>query len=231
MSSVNKQIRNLDNPVWNSLSEVQNQYALDYDGVKFFNPEYCPFGGFTKENINIGVHEYSSLSNQFFIVGDKPSVSKQIVIEKELICNQMILEKPFDLDVLGNTVELNTASQKTDLSQLVNLVQPGYFRVKTSDLGQYYGIYIAGKLIAAGGERMKMNQFTELSAIVTHPEQTRKGYAKQIIKQLTDDIFDENKMPYLHVLETNIGAINLYEKLGFTTRRKISFWKLTLKSN
>jgi predicted GNAT family acetyltransferase len=39
-------------------------------------------------------------------------------------------------------------------------------------------------------------------------------------------VFNENKIPYLHVAESNIGAIKLYEKLGFATRRKISFWNL-----
>ncbi len=39
-----------------------------------------------------------------------------------------------------------------------------------------------------------------------------------------NQIFGENKMPYLHVTDTNAAAINLYEKIGFKTRRKISFW-------
>ena len=42
-----------------------------------------------------------------------------------------------------------------------------------------------------------------------------------------NNIFNENKTPYLHVVEDNSGAIKLYEKLGFTTRRKISFWNIT----
>ena len=76
---------------------------------------------------------------------------------------------------------------------------------------------------------MKMNEFTEISAIVTHPEHRGNAYAKQLIKHTTDQVFQENKMPYLHVVESNIHAIQLYEKLGFTTRRKISFWNLSLK--
>ena len=64
-------------------------------------------------------------------------------------------------------------------------------------------------------------------AIVTHPNHTRKGYAKQLIKHTTDKVFLENKIPYLHVLESNIHAISLYEKLGFITRRKSVFGKLS----
>jgi predicted GNAT family acetyltransferase len=73
---------------------------------------------------------------------------------------------------------------------------------------------------------MKMNDFTEVSAVVTHPFYTGKGFAKQLVAHTANAIFDENKIPYLHVAETNFGAIGLYEKLGFRTRRKISFWNL-----
>lgn len=80
--------------------------------------------------------------------------------------------------------------------------------------------------MAVTGERMKMNDFTEISAVVTHPRYTGKGFAKQLIAHTANNVFDENKTPYLHVAETNFGAIRLYEKLGFKTRRKISFWNL-----
>ena len=73
---------------------------------------------------------------------------------------------------------------------------------------------------------LKMDDFTEVSAVVTHPNYTNKGFAKQLIAYTVNAIFDENKIPYLHVAETNFGAIRLYEKLGFRTRRKISFWDI-----
>jgi predicted GNAT family acetyltransferase len=69
-----------------------------------------------------------------------------------------------------------------------------------------------------------MNKFTEISAVVTHPEHTGKGYAKQLIACASRKIFSLGNIPYLHVADTNIGAIRLYEKLGFVTMRKISLW-------
>ncbi|MNW01914.1 FR47-like protein [compost metagenome] len=71
-----------------------------------------------------------------------------------------------------------------------------------------------------------MNAFTEVSAVVTHPHYTGLGFAKKLIAHTCHQIFLQNKMPYLHVAENNVGAINLYEKLGFKTRRKMSFWNL-----
>jgi predicted GNAT family acetyltransferase len=112
------------------------------------------------------------------------------------------------------------------LYQLINHVQPGYFKEKTPLLGNYYGIFKGQQLVAVAGERMKMDHFTEVSAIVTHPGHTGRGYAKQLIQCCANQILKEQKTPYLHVTETNTHAIRLYENMGFRTRRKISFWKI-----
>lgn len=222
-----KEEEKLDNPVWNSLNETHKSLSIEYDGIKFYAPEYCPFGGFRnpKKSIN-GINEYSTLIDSFYVVGEKPLFGRNITINKNLVCNQMLLEKPIELEIEEQIVKLKYRKQKTDLFNLVNLIQPGYFNNKTPDLGKYFGIYKNDELIAVTGERMKMNEFTEISAVITHPEHTGKGYAKQLIKHTTGQIFNESKIPYLHVAESNIGAIKLYEKLGFTTRRKISFWNI-----
>lgn len=219
----------LDNPVYNSLNETHSNRALKYEGVKFFKPAYCPFGGFAKgaHTVN-GIDEYSDLISNFYIVGEKPEVNSKIILDKNLVCNQMIAEQPVDLAITEQIVELKTEQQKADLSELVNLVQPGYFKSKTSDLGKYFGIYRDGQLISAAGERMKMKGFTEISAVVTHQDHTRKGYAKQLSQRVANQIFSENNIPFLHVLESNVGAIKLYEQLGFSTRQKISFWNLKI---
>lgn len=218
----------LDNPAWNSLNDIQNDFSISYPGVKFYDPAYGPFGGAIDKALAIkGINEYSRLIDSFFLIGEKPILDDSVCLNKELICNQMILEKEIKIDLEETIIPLKDKDQRQDLFDLVTLVQPGYFKKRTADLGKYFGIYKDQKLVAASGERMKMNEFTEISAIVTHPKHTRNGYAKQLIKFTTDKVFLEKKTPYLHVLESNIPAIRLYEKLGFRTRRKISFWKLS----
>ena len=221
-------IQKLDNPTWYSLTETHKEFALEYDGVKFYSPDFCPFGGFTDtENPKDDIDKYALLTDNFYIVGNKPDYSEKVKLKKELVCNQMILDKPIDITITEEIIELITPEQKNDLFELVNLVQPGYFRRKTADLGDYYGIYKENILVAVTGERMKMSLYTEVSAVVTHPEHTGKGYAKQLLAHTSNKIFDQNRIPYLHVADTNTGAIVLYEKLGFWTRRKISFWNFT----
>lgn len=223
-------VHKLDNPAWNSLNEIHENFSITYKAIKFYNPEYCPFGGsIDKDRATKGISDYSNLIDRFFVIGEKPLLNNSITLKRNLICNQMLLKNPIKMALQETIVPLKDEKQRRDLFNLVSLVQPGYFKKKTADLGNYFGIYKDSKLVAASGERMKMNEFTEISAIVTHPEHRGNAYAKQLIKYTTEQIFQENKMPYLHVVESNIHAIKLYEKLGFTTRRKISFWDLNLK--
>lgn len=216
----------LDNPVWHSLSETHRNISFNYPNIKFYDPAYCPFGGFNaNDNIASQIDEYSRLTDNFFVVGEKPTYTSKIFLRKELVCLQMTLEKRIETTTGEKIVKLDNSSADA-LSALVNEVQPGYFRQKTNLMGDYFGIVKENKLVAVSGERMKMDAFTEVSAVVTHPSWTGKGFAKQLVAHTTHKIFDENKIPYLHVAETNFGAIRLYGKLGFKTRRRISFWNL-----
>ena len=222
------QIFKLDNPAWYSLNEAHKDFGIDYNGIKFYNPDYCSFGGaLNDENAESGIATYASITNQFFVIGDRPPINHKVRLEGELMCDQMILNQRINVDIMENIIEIHTEAQRDQLFKLVNLVQPGYFKEKTADLGSYYGIYKNDQLVAVTGERMKMDGYTELSAIVTHPDHTGKGYAKQLIAYASKQIFSESKIPYLHVADNNANAIRLYEKLGFLLRRKMSFWKLS----
>ena len=220
----------LDNPVWHSLNEVHQKFSVDYGTMKFYHPDFCPFGGFIDPGHTLkSIEGYSALTDNFYVVGDKPIFSERLALLKDLVCLQMVCEQPTRIEIIPEIVELQSNDHKKDLISLVNLVQPGYFKNKTSELGKYYGIYTDGTLVAVTGERMKMNGYSEVSAVVTHPGHTGKGYAKQLVGYAVNKIFDENKIPYLHVAETNTKAIGLYRKLNFETRRKISFWNLIVK--
>lgn len=224
---MNKDYNKLDNPVWNSLSEGHQEFSVNYKHIKFYHPDYCPFGGYeTTEDLSRHIDEYSKLVNNFFIVGRKPALSGYMHLKQELVCLQMVILNRIELEVKEDVKALTTDDTEV-LYQLVNLVQPGYFKRKTALLGSYFGIFKNEELVSVTGERMKMNDFVEVSAIVTHPDHTGRGLATQLIAHTVNNIFNQNRTPYLHVVETNTGAIKLYEKLGFRTRQKISFWNIS----
>jgi GNAT superfamily N-acetyltransferase len=216
----------LDNPVWHSLSETHEKLALVYENIKFFHPDYCPFGGIIKnENVAVPILEYANMLDDFFIVGEKPEFAAPVKLKGSLECNQMHIHQKINLEIKEDIVKLE-GKHSEELFRFVNLFYPGYFRRKTFLLGSYYGIFKGGKLVAVTGERMQTNEHIEVSAVVTHLEHTGKGYAKQLVAHTVENIFRQNKVPFLHVAWNNVSAIALYEKLGFTTRRKIMVWNL-----
>lgn len=219
--------KKLDNPVWYSLSETHKKHALDFGTIKFYDPDYCSFGGFVEvENTASALAEYSKLSSGFFIFGAKPILPNSLKLKNELVCLQMIIDSKIQENFQDEIVKLNEA-HLDDLLGLVKIVYPEYFKPKTASLGDYYGIYKNNQLVAITGERIRMDGFIEVSAVITHPDHTGKGYAKQLVTHVVNAIFDKNNTPFLHVSEANFGAIKLYEKLGFRTRRKISIWNIT----
>ena len=214
----------LDNPVWFSLAETHQGFSMSYNGAKFYHPDYCPFGGYiVADGISKAIEEYASICGDFFVVGEKPGFSKTLQLKNELVCVQMIIHERISLALSDNIVKL-TDTYHDALFNLVNLVQPGYFKNKTRMLGNYYGIFKDDQLVAVTGERMAMYGLTEVSAVVTHPNYTGKGFAKQLVAHTVTEIINQNNIPFLHVAETNTSAITLYERLGFAMRRKISFW-------
>lgn len=222
-----KEAQKLDNPVWHSLRETHKAFSININKVLFYDPIYCPFGGREEQVLTVeAIDRYAQQTSPLYVVGKKPEYSNTMIIEDNILCNQMVLDQPITMACTSQIKTLITQQHKKELLELVNVVQPGFIKKKTPDLGAYYGIYNNHQLVALAGERMKMNGYTELSAVVTHPDHTGKGFASQLIKHATDKIFDNNQTPYLHVSERNTRAIKVYEKLGFTTRRKISFWRL-----
>ena len=219
----------LDNPVWYSLVEGHPQWAINYGTVQFYHPDYCPFGGFEiNSNIAQYIDEYANLTGNFFIVGNQPELPNLLTLHKDVVCLQMVLQKMINTTITEE-VKLLTHDDTEAIYDLVTLVQPGYFKRKTTLMGAYFGIYKNGELVAITGERMQMNDFVEVSAVVTRPNYTGKGYAKQLVAHTANNIISRGKIPFLHVAEENTGAIGLYKQLGLETRRKISFWNIIKK--
>lgn len=216
----------LDNPVWYSLAESHKKLGLNYNNTHFYNPDYCSFGSFNEiPNNGEDLVAYAKLAPSFFIFGIKPTLPKSLQLKDELLCLQMIVREKINLTYTDKIVKLDE-SHRTAILDLVKMVYPEYFKSKTADLGNYYGIFKDNQLIAIAGERMQMDDFIEVSAVITHPEHTGKGYAKQLVTHTANTIFEQNKIPFLHVAEANISAVKLYEKLGFITRKKMSIWQI-----
>jgi len=225
----------LINPVWQSLAEAHRALALDYGPAQFYPPDYCAFGALADPDTGAAqLAAYAALTAaDFYIVGHRPALPPSLRLRRELLCWQMLREQhthsentPNGPDSSATIVALGP-EHAADLFGLVKLVLPGFFQEKTHLLGHYFGVFEGGQLVAATGVRMRMHGFSEVSGVATHPDFTRRGYAQQLVAHTADYILGQGQLPYLHVAQTNVGAIALYEKLGFVKTRAMSFWQLT----
>ena len=108
-----------------------------------------------------------------------------------------------------------------EMLALARLTRPGPFAARTHALGGFIGLKSGGRLIAMAGERMKPDGFCEVSGVCTHPDHRGRGYASGLMRIVARRILDRGETPFLHVFETNSGAIALYQSLGFEARRVV----------
>ena len=71
------------------------------------------------------------------------------------------------------------------------------------------------------GERPLRTGYVE--AVATHPDVRGRGLARLLVSEIASGILARGETPFLHVWADNVGAIRLYETLGFSRRATIHF--------
>lgn len=106
-----------------------------------------------------------------------------------------------------------------EMFALATLTKPGPFFERTHRLGDFVGVKVDGRLVAMAGERLRLPGFTEVSGVCTHPDHRGHGYAAALMSVVASRIQGWGETPFLHVYAHNVGAIRLYEALGYRVRR------------
>jgi predicted GNAT family acetyltransferase len=121
-----------------------------------------------------------------------------------------------------------TAADADAMVALTKLAFPGFFRERTHEMGNYYGIRVEGELVAMAGERLALPGMREISAVVTHPRHTGKGYARALMNCLLREHANASFTSFLHVGVRNTRAVALYERMGFAVAGSITLWPVSL---
>ncbi|RTL57520.1 MAG: GNAT family N-acetyltransferase [Sphingobacteriales bacterium] len=218
----------LDNPAWYALTEKHQSFAIGTAEVKKYQRYVAPWLAYHSSNPNIltAIDPFAETGESCYVFDVLPALPPNYVHETTVHCLQMICEQKIDSSNITEPVKKIEDAAAGELEALINMVQPGYYSPGTKQMGEYYGIWQDGKLVAAAGERICLAEFTEVSGVVTHPGYTGRKYAQQLVTHVTNKNVEAGLIPYLHVAEDNVRAIRLYEYLGFSARRKIDVFKI-----
>jgi ribosomal protein S18 acetylase RimI-like enzyme len=212
----------LDHPVWNALTTRQAGLAVGGPRARRMAPEYGPFGAAADGSAEaLAALAALPVAGGLALVEAAPgALPDEATLVQAGPLNQMIAETPvappeprgFEIVALGE-------ADADEMQALAALTRPGPFAAATHRLGRFLGVRWEGRLAAMAGERMKLPGYTEVSAVCVHPDARGRGYAQALTRAAAARIAADGETAFLHVFPDNLGAIRIYESLGFRLRR------------
>lgn len=218
----------IENPVFGGLTSGDRHLSFGTDTVKFFDERVSPFAGF-EVGYRQGFEELYSLlpAGRTILFATPGSLAEPR--------GWQLLHAIKGLQfIYDDAKERQTQFQPVPLSEehiermmgLATLTQPGPFGPRTIDFGYYFGVLEGEKLAAMTGQRLHVGEFTEISAVCTHPDCLGRGYASALVRHQAELIRQQGQKPFLHVREDNRRAVELYERLGFAVSGGMNFYVL-----
>ncbi|CDG81120.1 GNAT family N-acetyltransferase [Janthinobacterium agaricidamnosum] len=213
----------LDNAVWQALTTRQAHLALGGPKARRYPAHISPFAGLPDTSaasfealaglVAAGQHVVLPLAERIEAAPGFDIVHRGLV-------DQMVGGGEPVWSGAARCLLLGEAELEQMIA-LAQLTQPGPFDTGTAQLGRFAGIKMDGQLLAMAGERMCLDGYTEISAVCVHPGHRGHGYAAELVIDAAQAIRQAGRIPCLHVYSDNLGAIALYRKLGFSTRRTL----------
>ena len=217
----------LDRPVWNALTTEQAHLAAVSGATVRMDPDYGPFAAARDD----GDEAQAALAATLRGPDDRIGVVERaawpvpeglrVLGGGELV--QMVFEGPAPEKPDDPRIELLTAKDAKEMAALTHATEPGPWGRKTHLYGDYFGIRIGGKLAAMAGERMRLPGLAELSGVSTWPEFRGQGLASELVRRVVRGFLERGETPFLHCYAANVGAVALYEALGFRIRARMCF--------
>ena len=215
----------LDNPILNALRTEHAELALVDGEARRYPAAIGPLAGVPGQS-QASYDGLRALAGSGGLLAlffhDAPVLPKGWSLFRGGMLTQMICRKPELRErgalVAGADLRRLGADDVAAMMELATLTEPGPFRERTIELGNFYGIFEGDRLLAMAGQRTRVPGFVEVSAVCTHPDARGRGYAGRVMQEVMRDIVEEGRTPFLHAFADN-PAVRLYERLGFTERR------------
>jgi GNAT superfamily N-acetyltransferase len=219
-------------PVWNALHTVHAHFALRNDSAVRYPTDVVPYAAMANaDHADLSpLADLLAPTERVYLIGAQPQATKNLQVGPALDCFQMLFPAvPHTNSAATDTPVLRmTPEDAPAMVALTDLAFPGFFRLRTYEMGTYYGIRLNHELVAMAGERLAVPGFREISAVVTHPGHIGRGYATLLMNRLLQDHAAQGVKSFLHVSEHNSRAIAIYQRMGFTVLRSVALWPISL---
>ncbi len=218
--------RLLENPIWAALSTEHAPLALVHGNARRYPTEIGPLSGIPDHSAE-NFEALRVLAGPAGVVVlfciEQPRIPAGWTLLRGGSIDQMICtgaardaNKPLDGDA---TLRVLTPADAPEMVALAELTEPGPFRLRTIELGTFFGIFHGDRLMAMAGKRLHLPGYVEVSGVCTHPDARGRGYAPLLMSRVMEEIASDGKIPFLHTFADNTPAIRVYEGLGYTRSR------------
>jgi GNAT superfamily N-acetyltransferase len=219
--------------VWTALHTVHRHFALRNGPAVRYPAAVVPFAAMAgaKHSDISPLAELLAPCERVYLIGARPQITSNLEVGPVLNCFQMLFPAPPPAShaTPDTTILHMTPEDAPAMVALTDLAFPGFFRSRTHQMGTYYGIRINNELVAMAGERLAVPGFREISAVVTHPAHTGRGYATLLMNRLLQDHAAAGLKSFLHVSEHNSRAIAIYQRMGFVVLRSVALCPVSLR--
>jgi len=207
----------LDNIVWHCLTGAHAGFARGTAGARRYGPGFSPIVGFASPQAPdlAALAPHCEPGEVLYCAAWSTPAPAGWVIEDQTSMAQMLwpgAAPPGD----GALPAIRLGPEHVAaVLELVALTEPGPFGPRTIELGDYYGVFDDGRLVAMAGERMSTGRLREISAVCTHPDFQGRGLARRLVAKLLRLQVRRGRLPFLHVVDENADARRLYAHMGF----------------
>lgn len=222
----------LDRPIWNALTTAQAGLAVASGAAVRIDPAYGPFAAARDAGDEAQAALVATLRGPEDRIGVVERAAwpappgTRVLGGGDLV--QMVLAGPAPAAADDPRIELLGEVDAEEMAALAYATEPGPWSSRTHCYGAYYGIRIGGRLASMAGERLRLPGLAELSGVSTWPEFRGQGLAAALVRRAVRGFLERGDTPFLHCYAANVGAVALYEKLGFRVRAGMTFTILAL---
>jgi GNAT superfamily N-acetyltransferase len=207
----------LTNVFWHALTGPHARHATGSGGARRYARGFSPIVAFADaERPDLAALDpCCETGEQLYCGGWSGAAPAGWRVDAETTMFRMVWDAAApSTDEFPDAVALGPAHAAQALA-LTALTHPGPFGPRTLELGDYFGWFESGQLVAMAGERMQAGSLREVSGVCTHPDFQGRGLARRLMLKLIRRQLARGETPFLHVMRDNVGARRLYARMGF----------------